>query len=467
MAIKTEKELSANGTSLWQKAGHAVEVGNFAYAVQLIRAILKETPGFIEGRKLLRKAEVQATKGKRSFLSGLSSLSLKGATSIKKDPLAAMDLAEKTLETDPYSTPANHLLKEAALAAEMPEIATFALETLAEGNPRDTKVLHELAQHYYDRGDNDRAVALYNRIVELNPSDLIAAKKGKDASARSSMRASGWESAQDYRQLIKDKETAVALEQQGRVVKGTDLIDRQVCELYERAEKEPDNVDLARRIALLFEQKEDFESAVWWYDRAAALTGGADQTLVRKAFDLHLRVFDHGIGTRREFLAAAPEHEEAPRVQQELEQLLKQRGEMMIEEARRRVERNPTDLVLRFELGEHLLAGGHFTEAIPELQRARQNPNIRVKVLFHLGKCYLGKNMVDFAERQFVEAAKELGPMDNLKKEIVYQLGLLHERGGRAEKALECFKEIYEADYAYEDVARRVESSYAAGGHDG
>ena len=40
-----------------------------------------------------------------------------------------------------------------------------------------------------------------------------------------------------------------------------------------------------------------------------------------------------------------------------------------LDEAKRRVERNPTDLVLRYELGEKLMQAGQFTEAIPELQR--------------------------------------------------------------------------------------------------
>jgi hypothetical protein len=47
-----------------------------------------------------------------------------------------------------------------------------------------------------------------------------------------------------------------------------------------------------------------------------------------------------------------------------------------------------------------------------------------------------------------------------MKKEIVYNLGLVYERMGEGEKSLTCMKQIYEADYGYKDVARRVESSY-------
>src|SRR5712671_6148204 len=125
MPITTEKELPENSRSLWLKAMHAVELRNYGYAISLVQNILKEAPGFLEARKRLRRVEIIASKGKKSFLSGLSTASLKGAGMIKKDPIAAMELAEKNLETDPTNVQINHLLKDASKAAGFPEIAAF------------------------------------------------------------------------------------------------------------------------------------------------------------------------------------------------------------------------------------------------------------------------------------------------------------------------------------------------------
>jgi predicted Zn-dependent protease len=124
------------------------------------------------------------------------------------------------------------------------------------------------------------------------------------------------------------------------------------------------------------------------------------------------------------------------------------------------VERNPTDSLLHFELGEQLLAAGQPTEAIPELQQARKNPSVRLRAMNLLGDCYAGKNMLDFAVRTFSDARKEMVVMDDLKKDITYKLALLHEKMGDQKSYLECMKEIYDSDYAYRDVAKRVESSY-------
>src|SRR5204862_8092140 len=81
----------------------------------------------------------------------------------------------------------------------------------------------------------------------------------------------------------------------------------------------------------------------------------------------------------------------------------KRRAEMLIEEARKRVERNPTDLQFRFELGEHLMNAGHFREALPELQRAPQNPNASLKARNAPGRCYRELGMYDLGARQLEE----------------------------------------------------------------
>jgi Flp pilus assembly protein TadD len=111
-------------------------------------------------------------------------------------------------------------------------------------------------------------------------------------------------------------------------------------------------------------------------------------------------------------------------------------------------------------LGEHLVSARRFREAVPELQRARQNPHARLKAMNLLGCCYDQLGMLDLATKQLEEASKEILSMDAVKKEIVYNLGLVYERIGDREKSVACMKQIYEVEHGYKDVATRVESSY-------
>jgi tetratricopeptide (TPR) repeat protein len=124
------------------------------------------------------------------------------------------------------------------------------------------------------------------------------------------------------------------------------------------------------------------------------------------------------------------------------------------------VERNPTDLQFRYELGEILVSLGRFQEAIPELQKARMNPNARIRSMCLLGQCFTARAMYDLAAKTLSDAASELTLMDAVKKDVVYNLGLVYEKMGDKEKSVACMKQIYEIDYGYRDVAARVEGSY-------
>jgi tetratricopeptide (TPR) repeat protein len=278
------------------------------------------------------------------------------------------------------------------------------------------------------------------------------------------MTTGGWTKAESYRDLIKDKELAVSLEQQSRMRLTDESLDQQIGETYARHQADPQNVDLARKLGALNEEKNDVESAIAWYQYAADLTSGSDASLLRKVSDLEMKRAEGEIEAHEEFLAGhRPDDEVYAKRMAELQAARKKRAELLIDEARKRVERNPTDLHLRFELGEYLVNAGNFREALPELQRARQNPNARLKAMNLLGRCYRELGMLDLAMKQLEDAAKEILSMDAMKKEIIYNLGLVYAQMGEREKSLNCMKQIYEADYGYKDVAERVESSYRQG----
>ena len=464
MPIKTEKELNELQRSHWLKAVAAIELRNFGYAISLLQGILKQEPEFLTGRQLLRRAEVTKSKAaKKSFFNiSIAPIAvMKAQREVKKDPKHALEMIEKVLEEEPYNRQANLALKEAAVAGGWPETGVFALQTLLEESPRDVKVLHELGRLYHEMGESDKEVEIYTRISEIEPLDAEAIRLGKDASARASMKTGGWTEAESYRDLIKDKEAAVSLEQQSRIQLTGDSLEQQIAEVYAKHQTEPQNVDFARRLASLHEQKDDFENAIAWYQYAADLTSQTDAGLVRKVTDLNMKRSERSIVEHEEFLAThGSEHEGYAQRLQALQAARQKRAEVLIDSARKRSERNPTDLQLRFELGEHLVNARQYRDALPELQRARQNPNARLKAMNLLGRCYHELGMFDLAVKQLEDASKEILTMDTMKKEIVYNLGLVFEQMGDAEKSVACMKQIYEADYGYKDVATRVESSY-------
>ena len=464
MAVKTEKELSESLRALWLKAVSAIELRNFGYAISLLQEILKQEPEFLTGRQLLRRAAVTRRKSAKKGFFNISTASIgvmKAQRDLKKDPKRTVEVLEEILESEPYNRQANLRLKEAAVAAGWPEIAVFALKTLLEENPRDGKVLQELGRLYHDLGDHENEVEIYNQLTAINPLDAQSLRLGKDASARASMKRGGWTQAESYRDLIKDKDEAISLEQQSRIRLTGEALDQQIAETYARHQAEPENVDFARRLAALSEQKDDFESAIRWYQYAVDLAKGTDTALLRKISDLKIKCLGGEISALEEFLSTYSARDEVYAEKSEQLRAAKvSRAEILIADAQERVKRNPTDLQLRFELGENFFNAGRFREAVPELQRARQNPHARLKAMNVLGCCYGELGMLDLAMKQLEEASQEILSMDAMKKEIVHNLGLVYERMSELEKSLACMKQIYEVDYGYRDVARLVESSY-------
>jgi tetratricopeptide (TPR) repeat protein len=483
----TENELSSNARALYLKAKHANDIGNHGYVVQLMQAVLKEAPGFLEGRKLVRAAALAQNKGKKGgFSIASTTIGITSGGTLKKDPLAAMEIAEKTLATDPQNHGANQLLFEAASKANLPLVAAFALETLVGANPKDTKLMHQLGNHYLAIGDNDKAVAVFSKIAQMNPGDLEATKKSKDASAASTMKKGKWEEvsqsggAMNFRDLIGKKDEAVSLEQKGKIVRTEEQISQQAAETYALWESQQTNVDLSKRLAVLYEQwfeviganngpaeeaDQQLDTSLWYYSHTNSLLNGGDPNIARKCSDLELKKKERRIKVLEDWLASVEDrtHPEVMPYVDELSALISERDSGLLTVAKKRVDDNPTDLQLRYEYGEVLMRFGNFKDAIPELQRARQNPNVRLKAMNLLGQCFIERGMLDLAVSQLKTAASEILAMDNLKKEIVYTLGLVYEKMGKKEDYLECMKQIYEADYGYKDVAARVENSYESG----
>ena len=134
MAVRIEKDLSDPLRGYWLKAVAAIELRNFGYAIDLLQDLLKEEPEFLTGRQMLRRAEVTRAKTEKKGFFHISKVRLaliKAQRELKKNPRKTIELIEKVLETEPCNPQANMLLKDAAIAADFPEIAIFAMRLLA------------------------------------------------------------------------------------------------------------------------------------------------------------------------------------------------------------------------------------------------------------------------------------------------------------------------------------------------
>lgn len=458
MAVKTEKDLSESLSPLWLKSLAAIELGNFGYAISLLRAILKQEPEFLAGRQLLRRAEITKNKTQKraAFLVPASTIwIMKAQRELKRDPKRTVEMIEEILEHEPFNRQANLLLKEAALGGGWPEIAVLALQTLLEENSRDCAILHELGRLYHDLGQSDNEADVYNRITEIDPNDAEAVRLGKDASASALMQSGGWTHAS--RVSLKGECTEIPDQQHRHLLLAEESLDRQINEILARHQSDPRNVDFAMKLGALYTLKGDLENAIAWYEYGAELTNFKDKSLAEKISELIRKRLDKEIVEHEDFLAThGPED---PFVAEKSEMLLrakKERVELLLKDARRRFELNPADHELLLELGKNLFHAGQYREALPELQQARQYPDTRLKAISLLGRCYRELGMFDLAAQQLEEAVLEVHPMDPMRKELLYNLGLVYELLGEADKSIVIMKEVYDLEMGYRDVATRI-----------
>ena len=483
--MKTEKELSYTQRNSYLKALSAFELGNHDLVVILMGKIIAEEPEFLAGRKLLREAEVlRARSGKSSLLAASgSSPSLdksKARLAIEKgDFLEAITEAEKSLEADPMGVQPNKDLHEAAemLAKNEREkirsnpaatkaveaargkmrcyeaIARFALETIAlddRDKAKQARAFHDLGRYLMSIEEFDEATKVYEEILRTHPKDREAQDRAKEAARLSSQRHSRpyiW--IDPFPLPRKDRMTnqesdEVPSDERMIHEESTEELAKKVYEAHQTGK--PDHGS-ALKLAHLHVSREDYDNALAYYRYLSALANDTDPGLLRKISDTEVRRLDQQITNKeRELATLAHDDPASVAMRSEIEALRHSKAEQMLCEARQRVERNPTDLQYRFELGEQLVLAGYYKEAIPELQKARSNPETRTKALNLLGKCYTERNMLDLAAKTLTDAASEIPGMDSIKKDILYNLGLVYERMGEDDKSLDCMRQIDEED---------------------
>jgi tetratricopeptide (TPR) repeat protein len=272
------------------------------------------------------------------------------------------------------------------------------------------------------------------------------------------MQKQKWEQAESMSDVLKDEAGMQELEAASRAGMTRDQLEAKRDRLIARYNDNANDLANVKDLAAVFEQLEDWPNASTFYDWAHQLSKG-DVALENKASIMRDKSAEFVLRQLHLAAEADPGNEDLRR---EYEEKKAARLAEQVDIARKRVDQNPTDPQLRFEYGQALYYSGDYGGAIPQLQQATRNPHIRTRVLLLLGRTFRAKNMFDLAIKQLSDALADLHAMDNVKKEVLYEKGLTHEDMGDRAAALDCFKQIYEVDYGYRDVAKRVESSYTS-----
>ena len=464
MPEKLITEIPHDLRRIFTKANEAVQHENYDYALTLCCQVLEKEPGFFECRKTLRAVQIRksaaSSKGffkKMMSNAGSSPQITKAKVVMGKNPAEAMAIAEEVLNGDANNSFAHRIIVDAAMALELPQTALLSLETMVRNSPKDKSLVVEFANQVAATGGHaDVAEKFLDDLVRNSAYDPELQQAQKNLSAHKTLDEGGYNSLADgegsYRDILRNKQEAVSLEQEKRVLKTDDVAERLIGEYEERLQAEPDNLKIVRTLAELYTQKGKFDRALEYYQRIQSSDLGGDATIDRAVAEVIVRRYDAQLAQLDPL---------APDFAEQTERLQAEKTAYKLAECQKRAEKYPTDLAIKFELGQLYFQAGKISEATGEFQKAQSNPHKRYAAMSYLAQCFAKRNMNDSAVRTLQNAIKDKPGFDEEKKDLLYNLGCVFEKMGKKTEAIEQFLVLYESDVNYRDVGKKVDDYYA------
>ena len=464
MAEKSVNEISRDVRAIFQKGNDALVRENYDYAVDLLTQVLDKEPAFYEGRKALRLAQIRKAGDGGGFFkkalrsAGSSPLVAKGQIALRRNPTEALSIGEQILNGDPNSSAGHRLIAEAATALEMPRTAVMSYDILFKNSPRDKNIGIPYANMLAEIGEAKTAERILMEMSRMLPNDPDLHQALKDLSARKTLHEGGYDAATGkeggYRDILKNPEEAKSLEQANRVQKTEDQAQNLISEYETRLKTEPNNVRLLRNIAELYTEKKKFDLALQFYEKIKGTEAGAsDATIDAAIAQTKTRQFDF---QKEQLDATAPDYTDR------VAQINAEKEAYRIAECQKRVDRNPTDLAIRYEMGVLYFNAGKVTEAIAEFQKSKNNPNREIPSMNFLGQCFAKRKMYPLAATTLQEAIKKKQVFDEEKKDLIYNLGVVLEAMDKHGEAIQQFEQIYAVDAGYKDVGPRMDKHYGS-----
>lgn len=463
MPEKMTAEIPRDIRDLVEKGDAAVQRENWDYAFLFYNQALQKEPGYFDCRQKLRAAQLTKAGRTTSFFrkvlgtAGSSPLIAKAQMYVRKDPAEAIVICEQILNTDPNNSPAHNLLAQAALSLDLPKTAVFSLEHNRKNNPDDRGIALALAKAYVAAKRMSNAETIYQELLHKNRNDTEVAGLLKDLSANRTMAEGGYDGLADgtgsYRDILKNKDEAIALEQEAKQVRSIEQTQKLLDEAYNQLRENPSDLQLAKRVAELYAEAKDYEKALKYYGMLMEIEGFVDAAMERTVTDLKIKKFDKDLHSL---------DKNAPDYEQQKADLERAKAEFQVEDVKRRVEKYPNDLLIRYEYGVMLFKLARYSEAIQEFQKTQQNASRRISSRHYLAKCFIARGMYDFALTFLQDAIKDKTSMDDEKKELIYSLAEVLDKMGKNEEAIEQLKIIYQVDIGYRDVAAKVDAYYKA-----
>jgi tetratricopeptide (TPR) repeat protein len=509
MLSPVNAELRRIAAGKFERANQVAATGNFDYGIHLLLDCCKIDPANLIYRQALRRIEKAKYRNnlRGSVFAWLTCWPIRArmkAALGTGDYLKVLEQGERILMRNPWDVGAQMSMSEAADALGLLDLAIWNLEQARQKKAFDPHLNRVLALLYEKRGNFTQAIALWELIRKVRPSDIDVQHKIKDLAADDTIARGQYHAniqsaetpAEDEapsepaqtpvanapgsppKKAPTDEAPAAAwwLGEQSTTPSGdaapppaastggtpvpaeppppSDRLEREAAPLRARLKDDPTSPYLYLQLAAVYRRGDDFNKARAVLQEGLAATGNAFELSVQ-LIDLDIEPFRRNLAIAEERLQAEPDNAELRRLRTRLRKEVLTRE---LELHRQKADRYPTEMSHRYEVGVRLMRIGQIDEAIRELQAARADPRNRWQALLALGQCFKARNNWRLAERNFEEALKNLPTVEmNSRKEILYELAVGCAEANDLNKAIDMGTELANIDFSYRDIGRLLD----------
>jgi tetratricopeptide (TPR) repeat protein len=306
----------------------------------------------------------------------------------------------------------------------------------------------------------DEAVAAGEAALALDPTDAQLENEIKDLTAQRAMDQGRYEEAGGeeggFRKFVVDMGKQRELEEAGAISGGLDIAQRNL----ERARKEyeqspgvPDVINAYGQLLKAVGTPESVEQAHRVFTKGHADTG--QYRFRAAAGDIRIEQAQQRVAALRERIEEQGGDTE---LKTEYDQARRAVLDLQYSELSERVREYPTDRRLRHQLGEVEFELGRYDEAMQCFQEAKDDPKVRVRAGYMLGRCFAAESWHDIAIQEYKEALDRVEPGERgTELAIRYDLMVSLMEHARREKSLDLARESLEicSSIARKDITYR------------
>lgn len=327
---------------------------------------------------------------------------------------------------------------------------------------KDPVVNRQAALALQRMGQFDQAIACWHRVEQAKPHDEEAQQAISHLSVEKTIHKGGYDPAllggtpggnggasATPISVARLSKTAVDVEEDARQMALAPE------ERYKEAiAKDPSVVETYFRLADLYLHEGRLDDAQKVLEQASHVSGGGNLQVRERLEDLQVRRAASQIAVAQQLF----DIQKTPEAKQLLDRARMVANQVELEVFAARVDRDPQNPRLQFELGQRLKRAGKTKQAITALQAARSEPKRKALVLLELGECFQKIEQYKLAlahYEQAIEAAEAAD--DEVRKLALYRAGVLATGLRELDRAERHLSELAGMDYGYRDVSDRLD----------